>query len=121
MSQTIETGLGRFHADRTPSNQTGVTLHNTQDGEIVANIVSTKPNVTVRKLPSMIRVEGINKIEFDLTEISDRIGREFTPADFEEIMSTHYGRMVVLDDKVVMFANPEDAAEYIDFDLKPVN
>jgi propane monooxygenase coupling protein len=29
--------------------------------------------------------------------------------------------MVVLDDKIIMFANPEDAAEYIDFDLKPVS
>jgi hypothetical protein len=26
--------------------------------------------------------------------------------------------MVVLDDKIIMFANPEDAAEYISFDLK---
>ena len=34
-------------------------------------------------------------------------------------MSTHYGRMVVLDDRVLLFANPEDAAEYIDFDLQP--
>ena len=25
--------------------------------------------------------------------------------------------MVVLDDKIIMFANPEDAAEYIGFDL----
>ncbi len=32
-------------------------------------------------------------------------------------MSTHYGRMVVLDDKIIMFANPEDAAEYIE--LRP--
>jgi propane monooxygenase coupling protein len=29
--------------------------------------------------------------------------------------------MVVLDDRVVFFANPEDAAERIDFDLKPVS
>jgi propane monooxygenase coupling protein len=35
-------------------------------------------------------------------------------------MSTHYGRMVVLDDRVLFFANPEDAAEYIGFDLKVV-
>jgi propane monooxygenase coupling protein len=35
-------------------------------------------------------------------------------------MSTHYGRMVVLDDEVVLFANPEDAAEFIGFDLQPV-
>ncbi len=124
MSQTIsrgdETGLGRFHADNTASNQTGVTLMNTQDGEVVAKIMESKPNITVRKLPSMIRLDGINTIVFDLAEISEQLGREFTPSDFEEIMSTHYGRMVVLDDKIVMFANPEDAAEYIDFDLKPV-
>jgi propane monooxygenase coupling protein len=30
----------------------------------------------------------------------------------------HYGRMVVLDDKIVTFANPEDAAEDIGFDLQ---
>ena len=37
-----------------------------------------------------------------------------------EIMSTHYGRMVVMDDRVVMFANPEDAAQYTGFDLPVV-
>jgi propane monooxygenase coupling protein len=26
--------------------------------------------------------------------------------------------MVVLDDRIIMFANPEDAAEYISFDLQ---
>jgi propane monooxygenase coupling protein len=36
-------------------------------------------------------------------------------------MSTHYGRMVALDDRMVLFANPEDAAEYIGFDLQPVS
>jgi len=29
--------------------------------------------------------------------------------------------MVVEDDRVIMFANPEDAAQYIDFDLKVVS
>ena len=28
-------------------------------------------------------------------------------------MSTHYGRMVHMDDRTIMFANPEDAAEFI--------
>ena len=32
-------------------------------------------------------------------------------------MSTHYGRMVHFDDRTMLFANPEDAAEYIDFDI----
>ena len=38
-------------------------------------------------------------------------------SEFEENMSTHYGRMIHEDDRTIMFANPEDAAEYIDFDL----
>ena len=32
-------------------------------------------------------------------------------------MSTHYGRMVHQDDRTIMFANPEDAAEELGFDL----
>jgi propane monooxygenase coupling protein len=28
--------------------------------------------------------------------------------------------MVILDDRVLLFANPEDAAEYLGFDLTPV-
>jgi propane monooxygenase coupling protein len=28
--------------------------------------------------------------------------------------------MVVLDDRVVLFANPEDAAQYLGFDLEPM-
>jgi propane monooxygenase coupling protein len=45
---------------------------------------------------------------------------DFGSDDLEEIMSTHYGRVVVLDDRVVLFANPEDAAQYIGFDLEPI-
>jgi propane monooxygenase coupling protein len=108
----------RFSADPTSSNRAGITLMNNQVGYVVAKVMTGKPNVTVEDLPSMIRVDGIGKIDFDFEEIAEALGwDEFTPADFEEIMSTHYGRMVVLDDRVLMFANPEDAAEYIDFDL----
>ena len=119
MTTTVD-GLSRFAANRTSSNETGVTLMNTEVGEVIARVMARKPNVSIRHLPSMIRVDGINKLDFDMAEISDQLGYEFTPPDFEEVMSTHYGRMVVLDDRVLLYANPEDAAEYISFDLKPV-
>lgn len=110
-----------FESNRSSSNQTGVTLMNNQVGYVVAQVMDGKENVTMRVLPSMIRVDGINKIDFDFEEIAEALGWEdFGNDDFEEIMSTHYGRMVVLDDRVLMFANPEDAAEYIGFDLQPV-
>ena len=113
--------MTEFVSDRTSSNKAGVTLMNNQVGYVVANVMRGKENVDITELPSMIRVDGVNKIDFDYEEIADALGwADFGNNDFEEIMSTHYGRMVVLDDRVVMFANPEDAAEYIDFDLQVV-
>ena len=111
----------RFKVDRTSSNRAGVTLMNNQVGHTVADVMRRHDNVTVEDLPSMIRVDGVGQFDFDYAEIAEALGwDDFGQDDFEEIMSTHYGRMVVLDDRVVFFANPEDAAEYIDFDLKPV-
>lgn len=113
--------MTEFTADRTSSNKTGVTLMNNQVGHVVAEVMRDKENVTVMELPSMIRVDGIGTVDFDYEEIADALGwADFGNDDFEEIMSTHYGRMVVLDDRVLLFANPEDAAEYISFDLKVV-
>ena len=113
--------MTEFVSDRTSSNKAGVTLMNNQVGYVVADVMRDKENITITELPSMIRVDGINRIDFDYAEIAEALGWEdFGNDDFEEIMSTHYGRMVVLDDRVVMFANPEDAAEYIDFDLQVV-
>jgi propane monooxygenase coupling protein len=113
--------MTEFVSDRTSSNKAGVTLMNNQVGYVVADVMRGKKDITITELPSMIRVDGINRIDFDYAEIAEALGWEdFGNNDFEEIMSTHYGRMVVLDDRVVMFANPEDAAEYIDFDLQVV-
>jgi propane monooxygenase coupling protein len=113
--------MTQFSSDRTSSNKAGVTLMNNQVGYVVANVMRGKQDVVVTELPSMIRVDGVNKIDFDYEEIAEALGWEdFGNNDFEEIMSTHYGRMVVLDDRVLLFANPEDAAEYIGLDLQPV-
>jgi propane monooxygenase coupling protein len=113
--------MSEFKSDRTSSNRAGVTLMNNQVGFVVADVMRDKDNVTITELPSMIRVDGVGKVDFDFEEIADALGwTDFGQDDFEEIMSTHYGRMVVLDDRVLLFANPEDAAEYISFDLQPV-
>jgi propane monooxygenase coupling protein len=106
--------------DRSSSNRCGVTLMNNQNGYVVADVMRRKQGVTVTDFPSMIRVDGERVIDFGYDEISEALGFEFSGSDFEEIMSTHYGRMVHLDDRTILFANPEDAAEYIDFDLTPV-
>ncbi len=110
-----------FKSDNTPSNKCGVTLMNNQVGAVMAEVMRDKEGVTVTPLPSMIRVDGTSRMDFVYDEISEALGEEegsFDAAGFEENMSTHYGRMIHEDDRTIMFANPEDAAEYIGFDLK---
>jgi len=110
-----------FKADNTASGKAGVTLMNTQIGAVVAEVMDRQDNVTVTYLPSMIRVDCVGRMDFVYDEISEALGEEegyFDSAEFEENMSTHYGRMIHEDDRTIMFANPEDAAEYIGFDLK---
>jgi len=120
---TFTTAESPFKADNTASNMCGFTLMNNQVGAIVAEVMSHKDNVTVTPLPSMIRVDAKNRMDVVYSEVDEAAGEEegwFNSAEFEESMSTHYGRMVHLDDRTIMFANPEDAAEYLDFDLKPI-
>ena len=99
------------------SNMCGVTLMNTPIGRVVADVMGAKEGVELTEYPSMIRVDGQRVLDFDYAEITDALGEEFDGSLFEEISSTHYGRMVHLDDRTLLFANPEDAAEYIGFDL----
>ncbi|GAB2574699.1 propane 2-monooxygenase effector subunit MimD [Kribbella endophytica] len=120
MSTAFTTAESPFKSDSTPSNKCGFTLMNNQVGAVVAEVMSGLDNVTVTPLPSMIRVDAIGKMEVVYDDVSEALGEEqgyFDAAQFEENMSTHYGRMIHLDDRTIMFANPEDAAEYIGFDL----
>lgn len=115
-----KTAKSPYKSDSTASNMCGVTLMNNQVGVVVAEVMKGKSGVTVTPLPSMIRVDAVHRMDFVYDEISEALGEEsgyFDSAEFEENMSTHYGRMIHEDDRTIMFANPEDAAEYLGFDL----
>ena len=107
----------QFGSATAVSNMCGVTLMNTPIGRVVADVMGAKQGIELTEYPSMIRVDGQRVLDFDYAEITDALGEEFDGSLFEEISSTHYGRMVHLDDRTLLFANPEDAAEYIGFDL----
>lgn len=108
-----------FEFKRTQSGLCGVTLSASVEGNVIAEIMSKKPGVKITRWPAIIRIDGEKMLEFDMEEIGAALGKEpgeYTVYDFEVESSTHYGRQVRLDDKVLLFADPEDAAEYLGFD-----
>jgi propane monooxygenase coupling protein len=111
----FHTAESPYKQNNTASNMCGITLMNNQVGAVLAEVLRGKPGVKVTPLPSMIRIDATNRLEIDYDEVSEALGEEsgyFDAAQFEESMSTHYGRMIHEDDRTIMFANPEDAAEY---------
>lgn len=94
------------------STKCGITLNDSVESRVIAEVMSQKPGVSIINYPAMIRIDGENRLEFDMQELSDALGYALTPALFEVETSTHYGRMVQFDDKVVVFGRLEDALEY---------
>ena len=97
----------------TVSHMCGVTMNDSVDGRVIAAVMGEKPGVEITRYPAMIRIDCEGKLVFDMDELSDAIGKPFTPYDFEIVMSTHYGRMVMVDETtVVLFGNLEEATQY---------
>ena len=98
--------------DSTVSDMCGVTMNDSVEGRIVAQVMESKPGVKIQYYPAMIRIDGHGKLEFDMAEISEALGRQMDPYTFQVEMSTHYGRMVLFEDRIVLFGKLEDALEY---------
>ena len=50
---------------------------NTPVGRVVAEVMGAKDGVKLVEYPSMIRVDGTNRLDFDYEEITDALGSEF--------------------------------------------
>ncbi len=113
-SANIFQSMDKLKFDGTISHQCGVTMNDSVEARAIAEVMAEKPNITVTYMPAMIRIDGQGKIEFKMSEISEALGRPMTTNIFEISTSTHYGRMVMIDeDNVVLFGNMEDAMKYI--------
>jgi propane monooxygenase coupling protein len=98
----------------TVSHECGVTMNDSVEARAIAELMGTKPGISVTYMPAMIRIDGVGKIEFKMSEIAEQLGREMTPHLFEISTSTHYGRMVMVDeDTVVLFGDMDAAMSYV--------
>jgi len=101
----------------TISHQCGVTMNDSVEARAIAELMATKPGIRVTYQPALIRIDGDGKIAFKMDEISEAMGRTITPYTFEISTSTHYGRMVMVDDNtVVLFGDMDEAMQYIKYD-----
>ncbi|WP_353476690.1 MmoB/DmpM family protein (plasmid) [Salipiger sp. H15] len=101
--------------EQTISHQCGVTMNDSVEARAIAEFMEEQdPNVTVTYNPATIRIDGEGKLIFKMDEISEYLGRDMTAEIFEVNTSTHYGRMVRVDDNtVILFGDMDEVMEYI--------
>ena len=100
---------------REVSHQCGVTMNDSVEARAIAEFMEENdPNVTVTYNPALIRIDGEGKLIFKMDEISEYLGRDMTAEIFEVNTSTHYGRMVRVDDNtVILFGAMNEVMEFI--------
>lgn len=112
--QNIFKSMKDITFDQTVSHQCGVTMNDSVEARAIAEFMSQDPKVTVTYNPATIRIDGEGKLIFKMDEITEFLGREMTAETFEVNTSTHYGRMVRIDDDtVILFGDMNEVMEYI--------
>ena len=100
--------------EQTISHQCGVTMNDSVEARAIAEYMDQDPKVTVTYNPATIRIDGEGKLIFKMDDIGEYLGRDMTAEIFEVNTSTHYGRMVRIDDNtVILFGNMDEVFEYI--------
>ena len=113
-NQNIFQKMGDLRFEQTISHQCGVTMNDSVEARAIAEFMDQDPKVTVTYNPALIRIDGEGKLIFKMDEISDFLGKEMTAEIFEVNTSTHYGRMVRVDDNtVILFGNMDEVFEFI--------
>jgi len=112
MSAQQQTSIRDRKLDDTTSSMCGVTMSDSVEGRTVAEIMEGKPGVQVTRYPAMIRIDADGRLTFDMDEISEALGDDMDPYAFQIEMSTHYGRMEIVDDRtLVLFGNLDEYME----------
>jgi propane monooxygenase coupling protein len=113
-SQNIFKSMKDIQFNQTISHQCGVTMNDSVEARAIAEFMAEKDGVTVTYQPALIRIDGDGKLIFEMDAIGEYLGRDMTAEIFEVNTSTHYGRMVRVDDNtVILFGDMDEVMEYI--------
>jgi len=91
----------------------GIVMSRSEEGDAVAAALRDKPGVEVIRQPSFWDIRARDRLVIDYDEVSEELGFEIDAYTIQHEMSTHYGRLVTTDDKLMLFADPVEAMEYL--------
>ena len=77
-------------------NTVGLVLMGSEEADIAVEILQEeRPDLKITKTNCYYMIEGEGKIEIDVTEVGERLGRDLDVPSFLVVMSSYYGRAQV--------------------------
>lgn len=86
-------------------NTVGLVLMGSEEADIVVEMLrEERPDLRITKTNCYYMIEGEEKIEIDVNEIGERLGRPFDVPSFLVVMTSYYGRAQVEEQKFGVYA-----------------
>lgn len=84
----------------------GISLIGSAETSVAVEMVQDEmPDASITDNDCFYKVERDGVLRFDMAELSDRLGREYTVHDFLVNMTSYYGRIVISDGAVEIYAD----------------
>lgn len=91
----------------------GIVMAKSAEGDAVAEAMRGRAGIEVIESPSFWDIRAKDRLVVNFDEVSEELGWEVNGYTIQHEMSTHYGRLVVSDDALMMFSDPIDAMEHL--------
>lgn len=92
----------------------GIVMARSAEGDAVADVLRDKPGVEIIQQPSFWDIRCKDRMEIDFDEVAEELGADVNAYTIQHEMSTHYGRMIALDDKLILIGDPVEAMRFLD-------
>jgi ferredoxin-NADP reductase/ferredoxin len=89
----------------------GIVMAKSAEGDAVARFFAGRAEVIEQ--PAFWEIRAAHRLVIPYADVSEELGYDIDAYSIQHEMSTHYGRMVVTDDALMLFADPTEAMEHL--------
>jgi propane monooxygenase coupling protein len=91
----------------------GIVMAKSAEGDAVADVLGEYEGVEIIEQPSFWDIRAKDRLVINFDEVGEELGFEINPYAIQHEMSTHYGRLVVTDEALMLFSDPTEAMKYL--------
>ena len=86
-------------------NTVGLVLMGSEEADVAVEMLrEERPDLRISKTNCYWMIEGEDKIEVDVSEVGERLGRDLDMSTFLVVMTSYYGRAQVTDNTFGVYA-----------------